>query len=446
MSYLDPVEPELSRKALMVARTLRAAGHEALFAGGAVRNLLLERPVADIDIATSATPDQVEALFTHTIPVGRQFGVVLVVLDGVPFEVATFREESGYQDGRHPGAVRFSDARRDALRRDFTINALFLDPETQELYDFVGGRADLEAGLIRAVGDPADRFDEDKLRLMRAVRFSAELGFRIDEATYREICLRSGEIGVVSQERIGVELLKILTGSDPAEGLRLLHRTGLLTVILPEVEAMVGVDQPPQFHPEGDVFVHTCLMFEHADRPGPALALGILLHDVGKPPTFRIEERIRFDGHAEVGADMAEVICRRLRLARELSDRVVELVRHHLRFMHVRAMKESTLKRFLRIAHFEDHLELHRLDCISSHRDLSNYEFCRSQLALLGQEAIRPVPLLRGKDLIQMGFKPGPVFSQILGQLEDLQLEGSINSKELAIEWLHRNWGPTSGE
>ncbi len=440
MSPLGPNDSSLFDGALRIVRILREAGHEAYYAGGAVRDLLLDRPVSDIDIATSAEPSQIESLFPATVPVGRQFGVLIVREGDQQYEVATFRRDLGYADGRHPTGVDFSNAREDALRRDFTINALFYDPEAERVLDFVAGRADLKSGIVRTVGDPAQRFAEDKLRLIRAVRFSCELGFSIESSTLRELKARAGQIVQVSSERIRDELLKILTGRGPAEGLELLHETGLLTSFLPEVAAMAGVPQPPEFHPEGDVFVHTCLMFRLAGPLHEALALGILLHDVGKPGTFRVAERIRFDGHAELGATLTDSIGRRLRLPNETIHRVVELVRGHLRFMHVRDMRESTLKRFLRQEHFADHLELHRLDCLASHGDLSNYEFCTAKMAEFSQEVIRPQPLLNGHDLIRAGLEPGPLFSRILTELEDRQLEGEITNREQAWEWLQRTW------
>ncbi len=440
MSWLDQVDPGLLDGALRIVRALREAGHQAYYAGGAVRDLLLGRPVSDIDIATSAEPSKIESLFPVTLPVGRQFGVIVVVDGARRYEVATFRRDLGYADGRHPTAVAFSDAAEDARRRDFTINGLFYDPETERVIDYVNGRADLRDRVIRTVGDAAERFTEDKLRMMRAIRFACQLDFAIEPSTYREIVAQAGKIIQVSSERIRDELLKILTGRAPAQGLELLLDSGLLEVVLPEVAAMSGVAQPPEFHPEGDVFVHTCLMFRRAGRLHPELALGILLHDVGKPPTFKVAERIRFDGHAEVGAKMADSICRRLRLPNETLREVVDLVRDHLRFMHVREMRDSTLKRFLRKENFGDHLELHRLDCLASHGDLTNYDFCVHKLAEFSREKIRPRPLLNGHDLIRAGLEPGPIFSKILGELEDAQLEGRITSREEALEWLQRDW------
>jgi poly(A) polymerase len=433
------VDPQLLDGALRIVSDLRKAGHTAYFAGGAVRDLLLERRISDIDIATSAPPDAVEALFPQTIPVGRQFGVVVVVVDSQSYEVATFRRESGYLDGRHPSRVAFSDAHEDAFRRDFTINALFLDPESQEVIDLVDGMADLRARLIRTVGPAIERFREDKLRLMRAVRFACDLDFEIEAETWEQVRQNASGILQVSRERIRDELMKLLTGFQPARGLRLLQESGLLSQVLSEVAAMVGVPQPPQFHPEGDVFIHTCLMFEHSSQRSPSLALAILLHDVGKPLTFRVEDRIRFDGHAEVGAEMAARICRRLRLPNDVTVDVVDLVRDHLRFINVREMRESTLKRFLRKENFRDHLELHRLDCLASHGDLGNYHFCLRKLDELERETMRPAPLLNGHDLIREGFEPGPLFSRILTALEDHQLEGRIRSREQALAWVRAN-------
>ncbi len=447
MALPESIRPDLREAAAEVLARLCGGGHQALIAGGAVRDLLLGREVREIDIATSAPPEVVESLFPHTVGVGRQFGVILVLHRGMRFEVATFRTESGYADGRRPDSVSFTDAREDALRRDFTVNALFLDPESGQVLDFVGGRRDLEERIIRTVGDASRRFEEDRLRLLRAVRFACLLDFELDPATFREIRRQAPAIHIVSQERIRDELIKILTGPAPHRGLDLLHESGLLREILPEVEAMIGVAQPPQFHPEGDVFVHTRLMLELAPLPlSETLALGILLHDVGKPPTFREAERIRFDGHAEVGAEMADAICRRLRLPNETTERVVALVRDHLRFMHVREMRESTLKRFLRQPHFEEHLELHRRDCLSSHRDLGNWDYCRRMLEKLRREPVRPVPLLNGHDLIQQGLKPGPVFRTILGELEDLQLEGKITRRDQALRWLAERLASPAGE
>lgn len=440
MSLLERIDPALLQGALQIVKRLREHGHCAYFAGGAVRDLLLGREISDIDIATSAAPEDVEGLFSRTLLVGKQFGVVVVVQGEVRYEVTTFRQEGPYLDGRHPSSVTPADAETDARRRDFTVNALFLDPLAEKVIDFVGGREDLKARIIRTVGPPRERFEEDKLRILRAVRFACQLDFDIEAQTYRAVQEMAPAITQVSWERIRDELLKILTGPAPGRGLQLLLDSGVLSRILPEVAAMRGVPQPPQFHPEGDVFEHTRLMLEKARQPSPTLALGILLHDVGKPPTFQEKERIRFDGHAEVGAEMAREICRRLRLSNEITEQVVDLVRHHLRFIHVQEMRESTLKRFLRKENFAEHLELHRLDCLSSHRDLSSYHFCLQKLEELSKEQIRPEPLLNGHDLIALGFRPGPIFSRILEAVEEEQLEGRLQTRQQALEWVRRHF------
>ena len=426
---------------LAIVKTLSGAGHRALFAGGVVRDLLLGNRVSDIDIATSALPQEVEALFPHTIAVGKQFGVMIVVVNSINYEVATFRAEAGYLDGRHPSSVRFTGAEEDARRRDFTVNALFLDPLTRDIIDYAGGLEDLKGRLIRTVGNPAERLEEDKLRILRAVRFACQLGFQIDSNTWNEVGRQVSKLLQVSWERIRDELIKILTGPAPARGLDLLSDSGILDVILPEVAAMRGVPQPPEFHPEGDVFVHTRLMFEIAGQVSdPDLALAILLHDVGKPPTLIVRDRIRFDGHDQKGAEMAEAIGRRLRLPVQQIEEVSELVREHLRFIPVQEMRESTLKRFLRKENVEKHLELHRLDCRASHGDLTSYHFCRAKLEEFSQEAMRPEPLLNGHDLIALGLTPGPLFSEILSSLEDLQLEGKIATRDEALEWVRSHF------
>ena len=440
MSFLKGIDPDLLDGALTIVKTLRRHGFETFLAGGVVRDLILGTPVSDIDVATAAAPDEVERLFPKTVPVGKEFGVILVVEGSHNYEVTTFREESDYQDGRHPGQVRFSDARSDVQRRDFTVNALFLDPETEEVVDFVEGKRDLERKLIRTVGSPDLRFEEDQLRVLRAVRLACQLGFEIDPDTYRQVCAYAQKLDRVSAERIRDELLKILTGPAPERGLQLLQDCGIMAVILPEVAAMDGVPQPPQFHPEGDVFRHTCLMFELSEGLDEVLALGVLLHDVGKPPTLRFEDRIRFHGHAELGTKMAEKICRDLRLANDQIEEVMDLVRDHLRFIHVKEMRESTLKRFLRKSNFDKHMELHRLDCLASHGDLSSYHFCLEKLEEFSREVMRPKPLINGHDLIEMGFQPGPLFSEILTGLEDLQLEGKITSREEAQGWVEEHF------
>lgn len=443
---LEKVDANLLEGGLGILQRLRRQGHESYFAGGFVRDLLLGRTVSDIDIATAARPEQIQALFERTLAVGKQFGVIIVLESDIPFEVTTFRKESGYLDGRHPSQVTFTEPSQDARRRDFTVNALFLDPEENRVIDYVGGRADLSQKLIRCVGQAAERFQEDKLRILRAVRFAAQLNFEIEEETWKQIKSLAPRLLQVSWERIRDELLKILTGPDPARGLDLMSEGGILEVILPEVEAMHGVEQPPRFHPEGDVWEHTRLMFQLAGPLDPVLAVAALLHDVGKPVTFTVRDRIRFDGHAEIGAEMAEQIGRRLRLSRDQIEEVSDLVRNHLRFIHVQEMRESTLKRFLRKENFDRHLELHRLDCLACHGDLSSYEFCRKKLEEFSREKMKPAPLIGGHDLIALGLQPGPIFSRILTRLEDLQLEGHLGNREEALKWVREQFLAPGGE
>ena len=438
MDLLKNLDPELLRGAARIISKLREADHEAYIAGGAVRDLILGRSVGDLDVATSADPDTVESLFPVTIAVGKRFGVMIVVENGINYEVATFRAEGDYSDGRRPDRVEFVDARTDVQRRDFTVNGVLLDPSSGEILDYCEGKKDLEAKIIRTIGKPAARFGEDKLRLIRAVRFAGQLGFEIDAETWGELRRQSGDIEQVSHERIRDELLKMLTAKNADRGLRLLLESGLLVVILPEVAAMVGVEQPPEFHPEGDVWSHTCLMFRLVSDPSETLALGMLLHDVGKPLTYSVRDRIRFDRHAEVGADLAARICRRLRVSNQQLQTVVELVRQHLRFMHVQQMRESKLKRFLRQESFDEHLELHRVDCLASHGDLTAYDFCRQKLDELSEEEIKPPPLLTGHDLIGLGLEPGPRFGEILSAVEDRQLESEFKSREEALKWVRR--------
>jgi poly(A) polymerase len=413
-----------------IVERLRAAGHAANRVGGCVRDLLLGHEPKDYDIATSARPEQVRALYPNAMSVGAHFGVVLV--DDV--EVATFRSDQSYSDGRRPNAVVFETSpEADAARRDFTINGMFLDPVSGDVLDFVGGRADLSAGIIRAIGDPAARFAEDHLRLLRAVRFAARFGFVLDPITRDAMTREAPSIRKVAVERVRDELTRILTEGGPATGFRMLHDTCLLVQVLPEIAAMEGVEQPPEFHPEGDVWTHTLLMLDCLRQPSMTLAWGTLLHDVGKPPTFRRAERIRFDGHAPVGARMAREVLNRLRCSAAEIDQVVSLVQHHLDWMHVQSMKPSTLRRFLRLPLFSEHLELHRLDCESSHRRLANYDFVRQQLETLSEQDLRPVPLLTGHDLIAEGLPPGPLFSTIMTELENAQLDGRIRSREAAL-------------
>jgi poly(A) polymerase len=441
---------EKAGEALRIAHTLREHGHAAYLVGGCVRDLILGREPADYDVTTSATPNEVMRIFPQTYAVGAQFGVVLVPVrqdtaDGAPdnyaIEVATFRSDGAYSDGRHPDEVKFSkDAHMDVQRRDFTINGMLLDPDSAEILDYVGGREDLQHGVIRTIGEPHQRFAEDKLRMLRAVRFAARFGYTIDGQTFAAIRELAEKIHQVSRERVRDEILKMLTEGHARRAFELLNETNLLEQVLPEIKKMQGVEQPPQYHPEGDVWIHTLMLLEGLPAGcSDTLALGALLHDVGKPPTFRVApDRIRFDGHAEIGTKMAEEICRRFRLSNEDTEQVLSLVANHMRFGDVMKMKESTLKRFFRLPKFEEQLELHRLDCSSSHRDLSLYDFAKEKFHTLPAEQIRPTPLITGADLIASGYQPGPQFKELLTMVEDAQLDGSIRTKEEALALVNK--------
>jgi len=428
---------------------LRAGGHEAYFAGGCVRDLLLGHEPADFDVATDARPDTVLKIFPRTFAVGAHFGVVLVAdsIDGreIITEVATFRSDESYMDGRRPESVRFSDhAEEDVERRDFTINGMLLDPQLwretgnleASILDYVDGRADLNARLVRAIGDAEKRFEEDKLRMLRAVRFAARFDFEIEAETEAAIRKLAGEIGVVSRERVRDEVTRMLTEGRARRAFELLDRTGLLKEVLPEIDRLHGVEQPPEFHPEGDVWVHTMMLLEQLPAgASPTLAWGALLHDVGKPATFtRGPGRIRFNGHVEVGVRIAEEILRRLRFSHDQAAQIVALVENHMRFGDVAKMKESTLKRFFRLPGFTEHLELHRMDSTASHGDLSLYDFAKQRYEAVPEAEVRPELLVTGRDLIEAGYRPGPRFKELLALAEDAQLEGRIRTKEEGLE------------
>jgi poly(A) polymerase len=424
-----------------VIAKLHAAGHQAYLVGGCVRDLLLGVKPKDFDISTNARPDRIMDLFPRSGRVGASFGVVLVRDVFAQVEVATFRSDHDYEDGRRPGSVHFeSDPRQDVLRRDFTINGLMMDPNTLQVMDYVGGREDLNRRLVRAIGDPDLRFAEDHLRLLRAIRFAARLGFEIDAATFEAMRRHHALIHRVSAERVRDELVRILTEGGARRGFELLDQSGMLADILPEIAAMKGVEQPPEYHPEGDVWTHTLLLLEQLDHPTPTLALGALLHDVGKPPTFRVAERIRFDGHVEAGVELAHGILNRLRFSRDEMEQVEALVANHMKFKDVDRMKESTLKRFLRMPQFEEHLELHRLDCLSSNKRLENYELVKGKLAEFSEEHLKPQRLLTGADLIAEGYQPGPRFTEILSAVEDAQLEGRVRTSGEAIEMVRERF------
>lgn len=424
-----------------IVRRLRGAGFDAYLVGGCVRDIVMGNEPRDYDIATSAQPAQVIGMFPESLTVGANFGVVIVPREEGNVEVATFRRDGLYTDGRHPVKVEYArSAEEDVRRRDFTINSLLYDPLKNKVIDYVGGQADIIGRRVRAVGDPYQRFGEDRLRMLRAVRFAARFNFVLDHAVVDAIRKLAGEIRLISAERIRDEILKILTEGQARRGFELLDTTHVLEQVLPEVKAMQGVEQPPEFHPEGDVWTHTLMMLDGLKSPTPTLALGVLLHDVGKPRTFAVRERIRFDDHVEVGAKMAEEICTRLRLSLRDRERVVALVRHHLRFKDLPRMKRSTQIRFLRMEGFEEHLELHRLDCLASHGKLDNYLLATRMLGELPEEEIRPPRVLSGIDLIGEGYKPGPVFKQILQVVEDAQLEGEIHTREDALRLVHQRF------
>ena len=447
----------MKQHATNIVRELRKRSFQAYFAGGCVRDMLLGVEPADYDVCTDATPEQVLRIFPGSLTVGAKFGVVIVVQDSqsdtfppggiaasdsaapIQVEVATFRSDIGYSDGRHPDSVVLAKSpEQDVKRRDFTINALLMNPETNEVLDFVGGREDLRAGIIRAIGDPVARFREDKLRMVRAVRFASRLHYEIEPKTFRAIQDLAPEIGQVSPERLRDELTKLLTEGGARRAFELLDETKLLPQLLPEIARMKGVEQPPQFHPEGDVWIHTLLMLEKLPAGcSPTLAWGVLLHDVGKPATFTPasgpDGRIRFDRHAEVGTRMAEEICRRFRFSNDDTEQIAALVASHMKFKDVLQMKPATLKRFARLNRFDEHLELHRLDCSSSHRMLDNYDFVRRFMDETPAEEIRPPRLLTGDDLLAIGLKPGPAFKEILNAVEEAQLDNSISTREEAL-------------
>jgi poly(A) polymerase len=442
--------------ATTIVQTLRQRGFQACLVGGCVRDLLLGREPRDYDVATDATPKQVMEIFPETYAVGVQFGVVLIpppageraavaseeTSKSSAVEVATFRSDLGYSDGRHPDEVRFSKTpQEDVARRDFTINGMLMDPLSGEVLDFVGGRKDLDAGIIRTIGDPEKRFGEDKLRMLRAVRFAARFEYQIEPATFAAMRDLAEQIRVVSRERVREELTRMLTEGHARRAFLLLDESGLLRQVLPEISAMKGVQQPPEFHPEGDVFVHTLLVLENLPNPCPmTLAWGALLHDVGKPPTFRVAERIRFDGHVEVGVKMAEEICARLRFSNDEAEQILALVDNHMRFGQATRMKESTLKKFIRMPRFDEHLALHRADCLASHRNLATHEFVRQKREEIPPEKMRPRPLVTGDDLIAAGHRPGPKFREILNAVEDAQLEGRLGSRDAALEFVRREF------
>lgn len=426
--------------AASIVRKLQTHGFVAYFAGGCIRDSLRGIPPKDIDIATDASPGQVQELFSRTVPVGVQFGVVRVLEADMEFEVATFRSDGVYLDGRHPESVRFSTPEKDAARRDFTINGMFYDPFTETVVDYVDGREDLSRKVVRAIGEPAKRFAEDRLRMLRAVRFASTLAFDIESGTWSAIRADARQIVKVSPERIRDELVKILVNPNRLRGFDLLDKSGLLAVILPEIEALKGCEQPEQFHPEGDVFVHTRVMLGllGPDASEPQV-MSVLLHDIGKPPTRSfdlVDQRIRFNGHDRVGAEMAEEVMTRLRFPRHEIDLVTEAVRNHMIFKDVQQMRPAKLRRFMARPHFDIELELHRVDCAGSHGDLENYQFLVDKASEFAREPLIPPPLVRGDDLIVLGLKPGPRIGELLEAVQTAQLEGEVTTRAQAFELL----------
>ncbi|MGQ0793071.1 MAG: CCA tRNA nucleotidyltransferase [Deltaproteobacteria bacterium] len=406
--------------------------------GGCVRDSAMGIAPKEYDIATSATPDVVMGLFERAFPIGASFGVALVLEGDYKFEVATFRRDLGYADGRHPCGVLYTeDEREDVLRRDFTINGMLSDPETGECFDYIGGIGDIKRRMVRTIGDARQRFAEDKLRMMRAARFASRFQFEIEQDTGLAISELAPQIQQVSAERIRDEIVKIISQENPGLGLRTLAEFGLLALILPDVERMRGVAQPPEFHPEGDVFIHTCLVLDKLRETAGGeisleLAMGALLHDVGKPPTFTVSDRIRFNGHDRVGADMSRRILRDLKFSNKQVEAICSLIREHLKFKDTFDMRDATLKRFLGMENFGDHLKMHLADCLASHGMRGAYDFVRQKLAEFSREQIAPKPLIGGRDLIEMGYKPGPIFTEILRSVEEAQLEGELKDADEA--------------
>jgi poly(A) polymerase len=431
---------ERYRAAAGICERLSQAGYRALLAGGCVRDLILGARPKDYDVATSATPEIIAGLFEKCISVGAAFGVQIVVLPEGMFEVATFRKDGPYGDGRHPDHVEFVDEVEDARRRDFTINAMFYDPAAGSVVDYIGGQEDLRRHLVRCVGEPRERFSEDHLRLLRAVRFAARLRYMIDPATMDAIVEMAPLINRTSPERTRDEIVKILAEGVARRAFELLDQTGLLAQVLPEVARMKGVEQPPEFHPEGDVFEHTLRMLDLAGKPSVTLAMAILLHDIGKPLTQTFEDRIRFNNHDKAGAREAEKICRRFRFSNEDAERIAWMVESHMRVDTIPSMRESKRKRFVREEEFPDLLELCRLDCLASHNSLETIEWIERYIASLPPEELKPTPLLGGNDLISMGYEPGPLFSEILSAIEDEQLEGHLSTPEQAREFILAHW------
>lgn len=427
--------------AFNIVNKLKNNGFETYLVGGCVRDAHMDIEPKDWDIATKATAEQVMRLFKKTIPVGVQFGVVRVIENNFDFEVATFRQDGKYIDGRRPEDVIFSSAKEDVKRRDFTINGLLFDPDTNQTIDFCNGQKDIENKIIRTIGVAHERFTEDKLRMLRAIRFAVRLNFLIEEKTFNAISDLADKITEVSPERINEELTKILILPARAKGIKLMKKCGLLKHLLPSVAALDGVEQPPQFHPEGDCFKHTVLCLESLIEPvSPELAWSALLHDIGKPPTMTITDRIRFNGHCEVGAKMADKILRDLHFSNDSRKKIVKSIKDHMKFKDVQNMRVNKLKRFIREDNFAEELNLHQADCMASHQMLDNYYFCKQKIEEFGPELIKQPNLISGADLISLGYKPGPLFKQMLTEIEDMMLENTITTKEEALAYIKKNF------
>jgi len=424
-------------EALGIVKVLQEHGYEALYAGGCVRDMVLGLESHDIDVATNASPDAVEMLFEKTLPVGKAFGVIVVIIGDTQTEVATFRSDGQYSDGRRPDSVVFSSKEEDAKRRDLTINGMFYDPIKKEILDYVGGQEDLKKRVIKLIGDPEARIAEDKLRMLRVIRFATRLDFTVDPDTLEAVKRHSSEIVQVSAERIADELQKILRAGNYQKSLNLLFDIEIIKHILPEIFLMRKCEQPVDYHPEGDVLVHTIKALENLPADASdELRMGMLLHDVGKPVVQTFEDRIRFNQHELKGKDIAREILKRLKFSNEFTERVLSLIENHMKFMHVKDMRTSRLKRFIALPHFEEHMALHRADCLSSHGNLDNYEFVREKMETYEPEEIRPVRIITGNDLLQMGFKAGPLFKEILTAVEDRQLEGTVTDREQALKYV----------
>jgi len=440
MTTLKCPDTPTAQGAVNICNQLHEAGFEAVLAGGCVRDILLGRVPKDYDIATSAVPKEVQRVFPDSEAIGAAFGVILVKIPQGAYEIATFRKDGDYMDGRHPETVTFTSIEEDAHRRDFTVNALFFDPKTNDVIDYVGGLKDLDLRILRCVGNPDERFREDYLRLLRAIRFSSQLDFKVAKETMDSICLNGNLIAKVSPERIRTEMERLLCNDRRETGLSLLHTSGLLAEIFPELSAMVGCEQPPEFHPEGDVWVHTLLVMKQLESPSFPLAMGTLLHDVGKPPTQTFEDRIRFNQHEKVGAEIANAICRRLRCSNEDTEHITWLVNQHMRVAHIPEMRDSKRKRLVREEGFSDLMELFRADCLGSIGTLTNYDWIMDYKESIPEEVIRPPALVTGNHLIEMGYKPGPLFKEILTAIEDAQLENEIHTYDEAVTWLQSRW------